>query len=126
MMPIVMATPVSAASAAHARRALSPRCSGSGDNTCSLPPSRMPVPASAITPTSSHSSDHAASRDATGRSSLVSWCSLRDVVSPIAPAASASASWAFISARSSAVASSSNARSPIAQVRSAEWPMLAA
>ena len=51
-----------------------------------------PVPASAITPTSSHSSDHAARRDATGRSSDVSWCSLRDVVSPIAPAASASAS----------------------------------
>ena len=63
------------------------RWSGSGESTCSLPPSRMPVPASAITPTSSHSSSHAASRDATGRSSDVSWCSLRDVVSPIAPAA---------------------------------------
>ena len=39
--------------AARIRVRASSRCSGSGESTCSLPPSRMPVPASAITPTSS-------------------------------------------------------------------------
>ena len=42
----------------------------------------MPAPTSPITPTSRTTSSHVASRDATGRSSDVSWCSLRDVVKP--------------------------------------------
>ena len=49
-----------------------------------------------------------ASRDATGRSSDVSWCWLCDVVNPIAPARSAASSWLVINSRSSAVAASVN------------------
>ena len=90
-------------------------------------PSKMPAPRSPMTATSWTTSSHAASREATGRSSEVSWCSLREVENPMAPARSrASPAGAFMRARSSSVASSSKARSPMAQVRSAEWPMLAA
>ena len=102
------------------------RSSASG---ASMPPSavsKMPAPRSPIVPTSCATSSHDARRDATGRLSDVSWCSLRDVENPIAPARIESASCPRISFRSSSVASSVNARSPIAQVRSAEWPMLAA
>ena len=76
--------------------------------------------------TSCATSSHDASRDATGRLSDVSWCSLRDVENPIAPARIDSASWPRISFRSSSVACSVKARSPIAHVRSAECPMFAA
>ena len=39
-----------------------------------------------MTPTSSTTSSHDASREATGRLSEVSWCTVRDVVNPMAPA----------------------------------------
>ena len=45
-----------------------------------------------MTPTSRQSSSHEAMRDATGRLSDVSWCSLREVVRPTAPARSAASS----------------------------------
>ncbi len=50
----------------------------------------------------------------------------REVVKPAAPARIASVNCRVMSSRSSGVASSSNARSPIAHVRKAEWPILAA
>ena len=56
------------------------------------------------------------------RSSEVSWFMLIEVVKPSAPARSESCTWPTIIARSSASASSVKARSPIAQVRRAEWP----
>ncbi len=86
----------------------------------------MPVPSEPITSTRAATSSHDARREATGRSSEVSWCSLRDVENPIAPARIASSRWRAMRSRSSASAVSSKARSPIAQVRRAEWPTLAA
>ena len=64
------------------RRAPARAARGRATARARSPPSKMPAPTSAITPTSSHSSSHDARRDATGRSSDVSWCSLRDVVKP--------------------------------------------
>ncbi len=64
--------------------------------------------------------------DATGRLSDVSWWTLLELENPMAPARSDSARWVSISARSSSPASSTNARSPMAHVRSAEWPTWAA
>ena len=74
----------------------------------------MPLPRSPITCTSSRTSLHSATRLATGRRSAVSWLRVREVVNPIAPAARASASSRFITARSAALAGSENARSPMA------------
>jgi hypothetical protein len=76
--------------------------------------SKMPAPRSPITCTSSRTSLHSATRLATGRRSAVSWLRVREVVNPIAPAAKASASSRFITARSAAVAGSEKARSPMA------------
>ena len=102
------------------------RSSGSGAAMAPSVPSKMPVPTDPMTPTSSTTSSHDARRDATGRSSEVSWCSLRDVEKPMAPAWRDSASWRFMTRRSSSVDSCSKARSPMAQVRRAECPTLAA
>ena len=65
-----------------------------------------------MTPTSRRTSSHVAMRDATGRSSDVSWCSLREVEKPIAPACIAASSWADMRARSSSVPPSSKAPLP--------------
>ena len=67
-----------------------------------------------MTPTSSRTSSQVATRLATGCRSLVSWFRVRDVVNPMAPAARASASSRFITARSAGLAGSEKARSPIA------------
>ncbi|MEZ5234410.1 MAG: hypothetical protein R2749_17135 [Acidimicrobiales bacterium] len=86
----------------------------------------MPPPRSPITDTSRSTSFQSATREATGRSSDVSWLLVRDVVKPMAPARMASRSSRSMATSSSSVACSEKARSPIAQVRSAEWPTLAA
>ena len=75
--------------------------------------SNTPAPRSLITPTSTSTSLHDASRLATGRSSDVAWLTERDVVNPIAPARIDASTSRRMAARSSSVASSSNARSPI-------------
>ena len=75
-----------------------------------------------MTPTSRRTSSQFATRLATGRRSGVSWLGDREVVKPMAPAVSASRSSRSIARRSSSVAALSKARSPIAYVRSAEWP----
>ena len=93
-----------------------------------MPPSpfKDARPELGITPTNARTSSHEASREATGRSSEVWWCTMRDVENPIAPARNDSSSWRHMSSRSSSLAWSVNARSPMAQVRRAEWPTLAA
>src|SRR5438445_11189159 len=68
-------------------------------------------------------SSHDANREATGLSSEVKWVLLRDVVNPTAPARSASVNSRFITRRSRSVAGPSYARSPMAQIRSAECPI---
>ena len=73
----------------------------------------MPAFRSPITPTSRRTSSQVATRLATGRPSGVSWAGEREVVKPMAPARRASRSSRSIARRSSSVAVSSNARSPI-------------
>ena len=82
----------------------------------------MPAFSSPIAPTSRRTSSHGALRLATGRPSGVSWLGEREVVKPIAPARIDSRTWCSIAWRSSSVAGPSNARSPITNVRIAEWP----
>ena len=67
-------------------------------------------------------SSQLATRLATGRWSEVWWLGERDVVKPIAPACTASRTMACMRARSSSVAASVKARSPITYVRRAECP----
>ena len=80
----------------------------------------MPAFNSPIALTIARTSRHSATRLATGRSSAVMWLCVRDVEKPIAPAFSASCVSAHIFFRSSSLAASLNARSPITYVRSAE------
>ncbi len=67
-------------------------------------PRRCRYRARPCTPTRAATSSHEAMREATGRPSEVSWCWVREVEKPMAPACSASASWPAIRARSSASA----------------------
>ncbi len=82
----------------------------------------MPPPMSPITRTSDSTSPHEARRLATGRSSDVWWLKVRLVVKPNAPAFIEALSSAAITSRSASLPASSKARSPMAQVRRAEWP----
>jgi hypothetical protein len=61
-------------------------------------------------------------RLATGRPSGVSCTGIREVVKPIAPARIDWRTSRSIARRSSSVAGPSNARSPMTNVRIAEWP----
>jgi hypothetical protein len=83
---------------------------------------KMPVPSSAIAPTSRSSSDQSAIRLATGVSSGVTCVVARELENPRAPARIASCTAAAMRARSSPVAGSVSARSPMTYMRRAEWP----
>ena len=100
MIPNVVGMPVATASARN-RRIGSARTSGSGEVIeDSLASSNTPPPADRIAPTSRSTSSHSATRDATGAPDGVTWCSLRDVVKPTAPASSASRSSRSMASRS--------------------------
>ena len=126
MVPNVVVTPVSMVRLLN-RCIDSERIEGSSDDiAASLAISNTPPPDSASSVTSATTSLHAATREATGRSSAVRCLLLLDVEKPMAPAVRALLTSVVILSRSSAEAASSNARSPIAQVRRAECPMYAA
>ena len=75
-----------------------------------------------MAPTRRSISAQSAMRLATGVWSGVMWVVARELEKPIAPARIASLTIATIAVRSSSLAFSVSARSPITYMRSAEWP----
>ena len=110
-MPNVTGTPVSTASALRRSQYSWMRA---GSRPVSSPAiSNTPALSSPSTPTRLRTSSQSANRLATGCPSGVWWLRVRDVVKPAAPARMAPRTSRCMAARSSGVASSVNARSPM-------------